>query len=66
MLPVFVHSQTGKEIDLFRLQTQAMITLIKGCSAVNVIEDVKALPPGCGSAVISSTITVHVLVKVCV
>jgi valyl-tRNA synthetase len=62
-IQLFVHSQTGKEIDLFRSQTQAMITLIKGCSAVNVIEDVKTLPAGCGSAVINSTTTVHVLVK---
>ncbi|KAG2100061.1 tRNA synthetases class I-domain-containing protein [Suillus cothurnatus] len=46
----FVHSQTGKEIDF----------------AVNVIEDVKALPAGCGSAVINSTTTVHVLVKLSV
>lgn len=62
-IQLFVHSQMGKEIDLFRSQTQAVITLIKGCSAVNVIEDVKSLPAGCGSAVINSTTTVHVLVK---
>ncbi|KAG1759709.1 tRNA synthetases class I-domain-containing protein [Suillus occidentalis] len=62
-IQLFVHSKTGKEIDLFRSQMQAVITLIKGCSAVNVLEDVKALPAGCGSAVINSTTTVHVLVK---
>jgi len=62
---VFIHSQTEKEIALFRSQTQAMITLIKGCNAVNILEDVKTLPAGCGSAVINSTTTVHLLVKVC-
>ena len=61
---VFIHSQTEKEIALFRSQTQAMITLIKGCNAVNILEDVKTLPAGCGSAVINSTTTVHLLVKV--
>jgi valyl-tRNA synthetase len=63
--PVFIHSQTGRETTLFRSEAQAMVTLIKGCNAVTVIDEVKSLPPGCGSFVINSTTTVHLLVKVC-
>lgn len=43
-----------------------MVALSKGCKSVNVSDDVRNVPAGCGSVVLSPTLTVFLLVKVSV
>jgi valyl-tRNA synthetase len=42
-------------------QTPTISSLIKGCKSATVTSDV---PEGCGSVVLSPTLTAHLLVKV--
>lgn len=42
-------------------QTPTISSLIKGCKSVVVTSDI---PEGCGSVVLSPTLTVHLLVRV--
>jgi valyl-tRNA synthetase len=41
-----------------------MVTLIKGCKSVKVVRDIQEVPAGCGSAVLTQTVAVHILVRV--
>ncbi|KIJ59030.1 hypothetical protein HYDPIDRAFT_118902, partial [Hydnomerulius pinastri MD-312] len=63
-IQLFIHAQTDREEGLLKSQTATMATLIKGCTKVDVIrESSTQLPPGCGSAVVSSTIVVYLRVQ---
>lgn len=49
---------------MLQSQTQTIVPLVKGCKSATVVSDVSQIPEGCGSAVLSPTLTVYILVKV--
>ncbi|KAI0002185.1 hypothetical protein BJV74DRAFT_876641 [Russula compacta] len=55
--------QNDSEAALFESQRGVITTLTKGCKSVEVVRDVGSVPPGCGSTVLTSTISVHILVR---
>jgi valyl-tRNA synthetase len=61
---VFLHIRDGAEAALFESQKGVITTLTKGCKSVEVVRDAGEIPPGCGSTVLTSTIGVHILVRV--
>lgn len=61
---VFIHAQSEQEAALFESQAPTMATLIKGCKSVKVVRDIQEVPAGCGSAILTQTAAVHILVRV--
>ena len=61
---VFLHVQSDHEEALFKSQSSTIVALTKGCKSGNVVRDLEDVPAGCGSAVVTSTVVVHVLVRV--
>lgn len=61
---VFVHVQSDREEAMFLSQAPTIVTLTKGCTSVKVVRDLKDIPAGCGSSVLTPTVAVHVLVRV--
>ena len=61
---VFVQVQSDREEASFKSQSSTIVALTKGCKSANVLRDLKDVPAGCGSAVVTSTVVVHVLVRV--
>lgn len=59
-----MHIRDGAEAALFESQKGVITTLTKGCKTVEVVRDAGEIPPGCGSTVLTSTIGVHILVRV--
>ncbi|KAI9450848.1 hypothetical protein BJY52DRAFT_1226968 [Lactarius psammicola] len=57
------HVQDGAEAALFESQKGVITTLTKGCKSAKVVRDASEIPPGCGSTVLTSTISVHILVR---
>ncbi|KAI9432156.1 hypothetical protein BJY52DRAFT_1231946 [Lactarius psammicola] len=53
----------GAEAALFESQKGVITTLTKGCKSAKVVRDGSEIPPGCGSTVLTSTISVHILVR---
>lgn len=64
MMIVFFHMQDEEEAALFTSQKGVIATLTKGCKSVEVVRDVSKIPSGCGSTVLTSTISLHILVRV--
>ncbi|EPQ53150.1 hypothetical protein GLOTRDRAFT_100848 [Gloeophyllum trabeum ATCC 11539] len=62
-IQIFVHCQADEEAALFESQKATMQTLTKGCQSVKVVRSVDEITPGCGSAVLSPTIALHILVR---
>ncbi|KAH7918790.1 hypothetical protein BV22DRAFT_1100140 [Leucogyrophana mollusca] len=62
-IQLFIHAQTDKEAALFESQASTIVALTKGCKSVKVVRGVEEVPAGCGSAVVSSTLAVYVLVR---
>lgn len=60
---VFVHTSNSEEAELFQSQTSTMTSLIKGCTKVVTIQNMSHLPAGCGSATLSPTVVVYLLVQ---
>jgi valyl-tRNA synthetase len=56
--------QDGAEAALFESQKGVIATLTKGCKSAEVVRDSSEIPSGCGSTVLTSTISVHILVRV--
>ncbi|ESK83669.1 valine-trna ligase [Moniliophthora roreri MCA 2997] len=59
----FLHTKDARESTLLESQTATIATLTKGCKSAQVVKDLAEVPAGCGSAVVTSTITVHTLVR---
>ncbi|ELU39273.1 valine-tRNA ligase [Rhizoctonia solani AG-1 IA] len=59
-IQVFISSTSAEEAAMITTQTPTISSLIKGCKSATVTSDV---PEGCGSVVLSPTLTVHLLVK---
>ncbi|KAI9462009.1 tRNA synthetases class I-domain-containing protein [Lactarius psammicola] len=62
-IQIFFHIQDGAEAALFESQKGVITTLTKGCKSAKVVRDGSEIPPGCGSTVLTSTISVHILVR---
>ncbi|KAI0290120.1 tRNA synthetases class I-domain-containing protein [Russula brevipes] len=62
-IQIFLHIQDDNEAALFESQKGVFVTLLKGCKSVKVVHDVKEVPLGCGSAVLTSTTGLHILVR---
>jgi valyl-tRNA synthetase len=61
---VYLYIQAENEVALFESQVPTIVALTKGCKSIKVIRDIKDIPAGCGSAVLTPTIAVHALVRV--
>lgn len=61
---VFVRVQSDTEAQLFDAQASTIVGLTKGCKSVKVVRTLEDVPPGCGSAVLTPTAVVHLLVRV--
>jgi len=62
-IQIFLHMQDGAEAALFESQKGVIATLTKGCKSAEVVRDTSEIPSGCGSTVLTSTISVHILVR---
>ncbi|KAI0338116.1 hypothetical protein BDW22DRAFT_1338444 [Trametopsis cervina] len=62
-IQLFIRVQSDAEADLFESQTSTIVALTKGCKSAKVVRELSEVPAGCGSAVLSPTIVVHVLVR---
>jgi len=56
-------STSPNENAVLMNQTSTIVPLVKGCKSAKVISDASRVPDGCGSAVLSPTLTVYLLVK---
>jgi valyl-tRNA synthetase len=56
-------STAPDETTMLASQTPTIVALVKGCKSANVTSDPSQVPDGCGSAVLSPTLTVYLLVK---
>jgi len=61
---VYLHIKTESEAILFESQVPTIVALTKGCKSATVVYDLKDIPAGCGSAVLTPTVVVHALVRV--
>ncbi|KAI0031097.1 tRNA synthetases class I-domain-containing protein [Vararia minispora EC-137] len=62
-IQLFLHVQSDAEAMLFESQVPTMVTLTKGCKSIKIIRDVSEVQAGCGSAALTPTIAVHILVR---
>ncbi|KAI0075022.1 hypothetical protein K474DRAFT_1664724 [Panus rudis PR-1116 ss-1] len=62
-IQLFFRSQSDAEAALFESQLQTIVSLIKGAKSAKVVRTLEDVPAGCGSAVLSPTSAVHVLVR---
>lgn len=60
----FLHITNDADAALFESQIPTMLTLTKGCKSIKVVRNVTEIPAGCGSAVLTQTIGIHILVRV--
>ncbi|KAJ7771844.1 tRNA synthetases class I-domain-containing protein [Mycena metata] len=60
---LFFHAQSDEETELLQSQLPIIISLTKGCSSATIVRELKDVPDGCGGAVVTPSISVHVLVR---
>jgi valyl-tRNA synthetase len=56
-------STAPSEAEMLKTQVPTIVTLTKGCQSVAVVEQTSDIPEGCGSVVLSPTLTSFLLVK---
>jgi len=56
-------SQNAPEAEVFESQLPTIQALIKGCKSAKLVRAQDDIPPGCGSAVLTPTLMVSVLVR---
>jgi len=59
----FLHVQSDHEEAIFESQSSTIVALTKGCKSANIVRDLKDVPAGCGSTVVTSTVVIYVLVR---
>ncbi|KAF8152335.1 tRNA synthetases class I-domain-containing protein [Crassisporium funariophilum] len=59
----FIQAQSDQDAALLSSQCPTIVALTKGCKSAKVVRDANEVPDGCGSAVVTSTILVHTLVR---
>lgn len=57
-------STSPNESTMLAAQSPTIVALVKGCKSATVVSNSSEVPEGCGSAVLSPTLTVYLLVKV--
>lgn len=62
--PVYFHALADADEAVFESQMPTIVALTKGCKSANVVRRMDDVPPGCGSSVLSDTLTVYILVRV--
>ncbi|KAF8308576.1 hypothetical protein DL93DRAFT_2171021 [Clavulina sp. PMI_390] len=62
-LQATIVSTSPNEAPMLESQVPTIVALVKGCKSATVVSDASQVPEGCGSAVISPTLTVFLLVK---
>ncbi|CAD6904618.1 unnamed protein product [Tilletia controversa] len=62
-IQLFVESKNETLYKLLQDQKEVLVTLIKGCSSIEVTGDPSSIPSGCAIASISADANVHMLVK---
>lgn len=55
--------QNDTESVLFESQIPTIVALTKGCKSAQVVRSINEIPDGCGASVVTSTVTVHTLVR---
>ncbi|KAL5480308.1 VAS1 [Sanghuangporus weigelae] len=60
---LFFLAQNDEETKLFESQLPTIHTLTKGCKGAEVVRRIQDIPAGCGSAVLTPTVAVHILVR---
>ncbi|CCL98448.1 uncharacterized protein FIBRA_00446 [Fibroporia radiculosa] len=62
-IQLFIRVQSDNEATLFESQIPTIVTLTKNCKTAKVVRTLDDVPAGCGSAVISPTVVVDLLVR---
>jgi len=62
-IQLFIRVQSDNEAALFESQVPTIVALTKNCKNAKVVRDIGEVPAGCGSAVLSPTVVVHILVR---
>jgi len=62
-IQLFIQVRSDQEAKIFESQASTVVTLIKGCKSVKIVRDIKGIPAGCGSEILTPTVVVHVLVR---
>jgi valyl-tRNA synthetase len=55
--------QNDPEATLLESQVPTIVALTKGCKSAQVVRSASEIPEGCGAIVVTSTVTVHTLVR---
>ena len=61
---MFIRVSNDKEAQLFESQAPTIVSLTKGCKSAKVVRELSDVPPGSGSAVLTPTVVIHLLVRV--
>lgn len=61
---VFFHTRSETTFSVFESQLPTITALTKGCRSAKMVKDISEVPAGCGSAVLSDSLTVYILVRV--
>ncbi|EIN04124.1 hypothetical protein PUNSTDRAFT_122965 [Punctularia strigosozonata HHB-11173 SS5] len=59
----FIRVQSDNEAALFESQASTIVALTKGGKSAKVVKELSEIPEGCGSTVLTPTITIFVLVR---
>ncbi|KAF5368392.1 hypothetical protein D9758_002352 [Tetrapyrgos nigripes] len=62
-IQLYLLIKDDQEAALLESQIPTIITLTKGCKSAKVVRDVSEIPAGCGSTVVTSSISIHTLVR---
>ncbi|GJE94069.1 valyl-tRNA synthetase-like protein [Phanerochaete sordida] len=62
-IQLFLRVSSDKEAQLFESQAPTIVSLTKGCKSVKIVRDLSDIPPGTGSAVLTATVVMHLLVR---
>jgi valyl-tRNA synthetase len=60
---VFLHVQNDAEAALFESQLPTIVALTKGCKSAKAVRSLSEIPEGCGAEVVTSSVTLHTLVR---
>ncbi|KAH8105479.1 tRNA synthetases class I-domain-containing protein [Cristinia sonorae] len=59
----WIRAQTDAEAQLFESQAATIVALTKNCKTTKVIRELTEIPEGCGSAVLTPTVAIYLLVR---
>ncbi|PCH34745.1 hypothetical protein WOLCODRAFT_79194 [Wolfiporia cocos MD-104 SS10] len=62
-IQLFIRVASDNEASLLESQVPTVVALTKNCKVAKVVRTLEDVPPGCGSAVVSPAVVVHVLVR---